>query len=300
MTREVDFGPVNIAGLKLEAPVMNGAGPVKFPEHVLEVAKSQSAAVVAGSFTLEEREGNPGETFFAEQDYSFSLNSRGLPNPGAEKLEKQLPEMIQIAHDNGKPLIISIAGFSPEEYARLIGVVTKYDIDGVEINSACPNVRGMDGKQKLIMGFYRDLSGETLLRTKQEVGTGIWVAWKLPPFSNPAEIESISPVLSESGVVKAVTAINTFPNSTYYNKDGELVITATNGFAGMAGRALKPIGLGQVRQLRAVLPPSIDIIGVGGIVSRQDVIDYLRAGADATQITTAYKNLGPSVFEINT
>jgi dihydroorotate dehydrogenase (fumarate) len=64
----------------------------------------------------------------------------------------------------------------------------------------------------------------------------------------------------------------------------------------MAGPALKPIGMGQVKQFRAQLPERIQIVGVGGIRSGQDVLDYLRAGADAVAIATSLVEEGPAVF----
>ena len=135
-----------------------------------------------------------------------------------------------------------------------------------------------------------------------EKATGIsgWTSVKLSPYSDPVSLGAIAAIINRSQIVRAVTSANTFPNAFSFNVEGEQAIDPAGGLAGMAGEALKPIGLGQVKQLRAVLPEAIAIIGVGGISEKQDVLDYLRAGADATQITTAYINFGPSVFKIDT
>ncbi len=283
--------------MQLEAPVMNGAGPVKLPEHVLEVAKSEAAAIILGSITIEDRPGNLGNTYFADTNKRFSLNSKGLPNPGLKYYQEHLPEMVRIAHDHGKPLIVSAAGFSPEEYARLSEVIMNSGADGQELNLGCPNVWGKDGKQKRIASFDENLTGEILRKVEQTVGYDGWTAVKLSPFSDPAALEVIASILSHSRLVKAVTSINTFPNAFSFNDKGEQAIDSAGGLAGMAGEAVKPIGLGQVKQLRAALSPAIAVIGVGGISNSKDVEDYLRAGANAVQITTAYVNFGPSIFK---
>lgn len=289
------LGSVNVAGLRLEAPVMIGAGPVKLPEHILELAQSNAAAIVLGSITVEERLGNSGRTYFLGPNESFSLNSKGLPNPGLKYYTDHLSEMVQIAHDHGKPLIISAAGFSPEEYARLSEVIMNSGADGQELNLGCPNVWGKDGKQKRITSFDEDLISETLRLVEQEVGSDGWTSIKLSPYSDPITLERIAAILGHSALVKAITASNTFPNALSFNEQGEPTINPGGGLAGMAGAAMKPINLGQVNQLRRILP-EMALIGVGGISTNQDVVDYLRAGANATQVTTAYINLGPRIF----
>lgn len=288
---------INIAGIHLEAPVMNGAGPVKLPEHVLELARSDAAAIILGSITVEERLGNSGTTYFTDSNKGFSLNSKGLPNPGLVYYEKHLPEMVHIAHDHGKPFIVSAAGFSPEEYARISQVIMSSGADGQELNLGCPNVWGKDGKQKRIASFDQDLVGETLRRVEEAVGHAGWTSVKLSPFSDPTALEAIAYILSHSRLVKAVTSTNTFPNAFFFNDKEKPAIDPGGGLAGMAGEAIKPIGLGQVKQLRTTLPPTIAVIGVGGISTRRDVEDYLYVGASATQITTAYINFGPSIFK---
>lgn len=289
--------PVDIGSLHLETPVMNGAGPIKLPEHVLEIAKSDASAIVLGSITVDERVGNQGRTYYADARNRFTLNSRGLPNPGLSYYEKTLPDMVQIAHDHGKPLLVSAAGFSPDEYARIAEIIIASGADGQELNLGCPNVWGKDGKQKRIASFDEDLTGEVLMRVEDTVGKGAWTSVKVSPFSDPLQLQAIASIISKSELVNAVTAINTFPNAFCFNNENVSAIDPGGGFSGMAGEALKPVGLGQVKQLREVLPDAIAVIGVGGISNKQDLEDYLRVGAGAVQITSAYINFGPSVFQ---
>lgn len=285
-----------ISGLRFESPVMVGAGPIKLPEQVLEIAKSDSSAIIVGSITIEERAGNPGVSYHAEKDYRFSLNSKGLPNPGLEYYKKHLPEIAQIAHSSGKPLIVSAAGFSPDEYVVLAGAILNGGADGLEINLGCPNVWGKDGHQKRIASFDQDLTGEILQKVESEVGREAWTSVKLSPFSDPSQLEVISKIISRSELVKAVTTTNTFPNAFAFREGDTPAIDPASGLAGLSGSAMKPIGLGQVKQFRSLLPPAIAVIGIGGVSTKQDVDDYLNAGATIVGITTAYVNFGPSIF----
>lgn len=289
--------PVHIAGKDFEKPpIMVGAGPIKLPEHVKEVAESDADIIIVGSITVKERLGNPGTTYYADLNRKFSINSKGLPNPGLAYYKKHLPEMARIAHDYGKLLIVSEAGFSPEEYAHLAEAVMNSGADGQELNLGCPNVWGKDGKQKDIVSFNEDLTGETLRRVEQETGPDGWTTVKLSPFSNPSKLQAIASILSHSQLVKAVTTTNTFPNAFAFNQNFDRAIDPGDGLGGLGGEAMKEIGLGQVQQLRAALPSAIAVIGVGGISTARHMKEYARLGADTVQITTAYINFGPSIF----
>lgn len=289
---------VKVAGIELEHPLMNAAGTCKRlegAEGLREfVAPSGSAAATMGSTTVEERGGNQGNVFYHED--TFSVNSLGLPNPGMAYFRDHLPEMVKVANDAGKPLVVSIAGFSPEEYAVLADVMVVGGTDLVELNLGCPNVWAASGEQKPIASFVGELIIDILNRVEQKVGVTARVAVKLSPFSNPFDLAGVAEILGTSELVKVVVTTNTFPNALALDEDGQQRISIGAGLAGLGGPAMKPIGLGQVKQLRALLPDRIQIIGVGGIASGQDVVDYLRAGAVAVQIATAFLRQGQSVF----
>ena len=284
---------VELAGVRLEHPVMSAAGMCKHTEDARKLARSASAAVMIGSITVLPREGNSGDVYRTER--GFSLNSLGLPNPGKESYVKELPVMAELARGAGKPLIVSTAGFSPDENGQLTEVAFDNGADIVEVNLGCPNV-WQGSEQKRIASFDPQLVAQTLEVVGEYVGLDAPVGVKLSPFSDPFLLTEIAEVLKASPVVKFVTAVNTFPNAFNFNGDGRPSITPGEGLAGMAGPALKPIGLGQVHQLRKLLPDSIQIIGVGGVTGGQDVIDYLRKGAVAVQVATAYVDRGEQVF----
>ena len=289
---------VNLAGIALGHPLMNAAGTCKLfdgKEGVEELTRSAVSAVMVGSITLKERAGNSGEVYYSDP-LLFSLNSLGLPNPGSVYYREHLPKMAAAVHGAGKFLFVSVAGFVPSEYAVLTRIAVERGADFVELNCSCPNI-WQGEEQKQIACFNPKIVAEILrCLDRQFVGEDIRLAVKLSPFSDPELLKEVAEVIAESKLVKAVTAVNTFPNAFSFDETGKPRITPGGGLAGLAGPALMPIGLGQVRQLRDLLPKRIDIIGVGGITKGQDILDYLRAGAKAVQIATAFMDRGARVF----
>lgn len=281
-----------IAGIQLEHPLMNAAGTCKLLEEVKELARSASAAVMVGSITMEPRMGNSGDVYWAGP--TFSLNSLGFPNRGAPYYKEAIPKMVAEVHRNNKPLFISVAGFSPEEYAELTKLAFEGGADLVELNLGCPNVwRG--STQKRIACFDPALVIEVLRRVEERVGAAAKVSVKISPFSDPFALAELAQIIGASRIVKAVTAVNAFPNAFSYN-GMKPRITPGGGLAGFAGPAIKPIGLGQVRQLYGLLPEDIGIIGVGGITHGQDILEYQESGAVVTQVATAYLEGHERVF----
>lgn len=282
-----------LMGIAFEHPLMNAAGTCKTLEDVRKISRSATAAIMVGSITKETRAGNSGSVYWYGQ--GFSMNSLGLPNPGADYYRENIPEMVGIAHEVRKPLFVSVAGFSPEEDAELSALAIEAGADAVELNLGCPNVWS-GNEQKRIACFDPLLVAEVLRCVEDKVGVGARVSVKISPFSDPFMLAEVAKVIAKSQLAKAITAINTFPNSFVFDDSGQSRITPGGGLAGMAGPALKPIGLGQVKQLRAILPERIQIVGVGGVSDGSSVLEYRHAGADAIQIATAYIEGGEEIF----
>jgi dihydroorotate dehydrogenase (fumarate) len=280
---------IEIAGFSIDCPVMNAAGSCRTIEEVKILARSCISLIIVGSFTIEEREGNQGENFWVggidDEDTKdiFSQNSRGLPNLGIEYCKKIIPEMAEIAHKAGKLLVISIAGFSPQEYATLAKLAFELGADIVELNLSCPNV-WKQGVQERIACFDPNLVREILKSVQEAVGLEAKVFVKLSPILDSYLLKEVADIISQFGIVKAVVSINTVPNTLLYDKEGRSRITV--GLAGLGGPAVKPIALGQVEQLRSLLPESIAVVGVGGILVSQDIKDMQRAGAPICQVCT--------------
>lgn len=282
----------SLSGVELEHPLMNAAGTCKTLEDVTKFARSAVSAIVVGSITLEDRMGNQGNVYWPGQ--SYSLNSLGMPNRGQVYYRENLPQMVEIAHKAGKPLILSVAGFSPAEYGELAQLAHDAGVDFIELNLGCPNVWD-GGLQKRIASF--DPSGIVTIMAEVErlIADGSLVGVKLSPYSDPGMLAEVAEAISGLPICY-VAASNTFPNSLTVDGAGKSVIDV--GLAGLSGIAMKPVGLGQVKQLHQLLPSTIQLIGVGGISNGQDVQDYLHVGASATQAATVYwnSNENPGVF----
>jgi dihydroorotate dehydrogenase (fumarate) len=286
-----------LGGITLEHPVMNAAGTCKSAEEVHRLARSATAAIVVGSITPAERPGNSGATY--HQGDGYSLNALGLPNRGLAYYVEHLPTMARAAHDTGKPLILSIAGFSVEDYAAAATAVSTTGVDLLELNLACPNVWD-GGQQKRIACFDEGQTAAILTAVDAALPAGPGYGVKISPFSDPAALAGLAAVLATAAAAgrgpRYVCTSNTFPNGLAFDDAGRPVIGVE--LAGLAGAALRPVALGQVHQLRRLLPATIDIVGAGGVTTGRDVADFLRAGANAVQLATAYWNrdADPSVF----
>ncbi len=275
----------------LEVPLMNGGGCIKTVEDVREAAKSLAGAIVVGSFTVEPRTGNEGNVWHYQD--GIGLNSLGMPNGGAKYLRENLSEMVKIAHDSGKYLVVNVAGFKADDYVTLTSLCVSKGADAVELNFGCPNVVTEGGTRKPIISYNLNAFSHVLNHVAMLTPKcPLWV--KVSPNLAGDQIELLAQQVVSYKRCCAVTAINTVPNTLILNDEGKPVISV--GLAGMSGKAVKPIGLGQVYQWRKALDENgrkdVQIIGVGGISSGEDILDYQRAGADAFQMTTELLKTG--------
>ncbi len=284
----------SIAGVALENLLIVAGGMIKTIEDVKRIAPSMCAAITIGSATLDPRGGNEGDSlYYYDLETRVSLNSLGLPNRGSLWYKENLPGMVTIAHDHGKPVIFNAAGFSPKEYAILASIGYEGGADIVELNLGCPNV-WHGAEQHTIASFDLDVIQETLLLTRQEISANAVVCIKLSPFSDPFLLAKVATILSEDSLVKAVTACNTWPNG-YLSAEGKPKISG-GGLAGAAGPGLHAIYLGQVKQLRPLLPDRIDIVATGGIEHGGHVLESIHAGASACGIATLYMQKREQAF----
>jgi len=267
---------------------MNAAGWAKTVEQVEKLAKVPTIShVVIGSFTIEAREGNVGGTNFNVSVLDgTSVNSLGLPNGGAAYLDAYGKEMEQIAVENEKIFVVSIAGFSPSEYEQLATIAFENGAHIVEVNAGCPNVHD-DGKQKEIVSYNLEMLESILSHIGYSTkGKPLWL--KLSPYANPEDRVRVAKLVEQFEDIDAIVVANTFPNISMYHPDGKPFINVANNYGGMAGTALKWINLSQCRHYRELLPDFINIIGVGGISSGQDMYDYLRVGCRGVQVGTSF------------
>jgi len=267
-------------GLEFDSPVMIGAGVCKTLESALAWMESAAGGVETGSYTPLERGGNEGTVFYPtrNEDFlraGFGLNSFGMPNVGFKRIREELEKT-----ETEKPLIVSIAGFSIEDYLKGLKMLYPcYYVAAITLNFGCPNT-GHSGR---IMSF--DLRGiETMLNQLKQFDsnyqTPIWM--KVSPYTDPMQLKEVAAIVNSSRRIKAIVTCNTFPNA-YAGRES---ISPNDGLAGLSGPALKHIAMGQVWQWRKHLNSDIDVIGVGGITTGNDVVDFLDAGANAVQVVS--------------
>ncbi len=286
--------PVNFAGLQMANPLMNGSYiQSKTLEDIEILAKAVAGAVVVGSISVKPRKPNPGQGYWLHKEKFFSLNSFGMPNGGLPYFKDNLPKMVKLAHSVHKPLIANLIGFSNEDWVTLIKFTETAGVDMVELNFGCPNVWEKN-QQKRILSYHASLVKSTLEQIAKHAPK-VKICVKISPLP-PDILKEVAKVIIDSGIVQVITATNSYPNA-YITAGARNGNKSIDLLAGLAGRALKPISVGVVKQLHQILPKRIDIIGCGGVSSANDVKDYLEAGAKAVQIATALNDEGPAVFE---
>ena len=278
-------------------PVGNAAGWCKSVSEVEALVRSAASFIVVGSITMEPRDGNPGNTF--NGDPVFALNSLGLPNPGLDKLEEIGPEMVRIAHAAEKPIIASIAGFFAEEFGELASRVQRIGFDGIEVNLGCPNIAD-GGKRKPIFSYRKALTEDSLSAVCNYIDAlrpDWFISVKVSPM-DPDRLDEIASVIEEFPVSAVITQ-NTVPNCLDINLTTRKPIIDTpdkRGYAGGSGIQIFQQALGQVKQWRERLPGEIQVWGVGGVQTGEDVKKMLWAGASAVEVGTSYFISGAKVF----
>ena len=269
---------VKIGNISFDNPIWVASGTFGYgTENPELVDVDKLGAIVTKSITLYPREGNPPPRIV--ETASGMINSIGLANIGVDKYIK---EMLPIYDNVSTKIIMNIAGTDINEYVEIIEKVESVSssITGYEINISCPNVKKGGMEFGVDAAMTEELTAELRKRTNR------LLIMKLSP--NVSDIVSIGMSAQEAGA-DAVSAINTVVGMSIDSNSGKSNIYTTYG--GLSGPAIKPVGLAAVHKLFQKL--SIPIVGIGGIVSSKDVIEYVLAGSSAVQIGTAnYRNPG--------
>jgi len=267
-----------IAGLKLANPTMLASGILGYTGLSLKsVIEAGAGAIVTKSMGLEPRTGYPNPTV-VQTDCGL-LNAMGLPNPGISHFKEEMNEL----KNTGVPTILSIYGYSSEEFAKVAETAAKMGADAIELNVSCPHIK----KAGAEIGCDPLLLTEIVEEVKKKVAKPVIV--KLTP--NVANIGEIAKAAEKAGA-DAITAINTVKAMNIEIETGRPLLA--NKFGGLSGPAIKPIAVRCVYDVyRSV---DVPIIGCGGISSWQDAVEFMLAGASAVQIGTAIAFKGVSVF----
>lgn len=281
----MDIG-TKLMGRDLEARIMIGAGVCKVLDDVKLLLETPCGGIVVGSATRQERFLHLGNNF--HWNTIRSANSYGLPNPGEDYYACYLPEMVRRAHDKGKVLHFSIAGETVDDYSFLAEIACNAGVDCIEINFGCGNRWDPNtNRQERIFTYDPDMVCRVIVGIRRVVGNNCPLSAKFSPHVDRVTLEITALLIHSHAWVESLVTTNTFPNILPLRKNGEpMLVPQYGGFSSMGGSAMKDIGLGQVAMWRNCLHPKIQIQGIGGISTGQDVVDYIHAGADSVQVVT--------------
>ena len=268
-----------LAGLELRNPLLLASGI--WGESGVSLAGAWEAGaggVITKSIGGQPRPGYPNPTIEELDRWGF-LNAMGLPNPGIA----EFPREVEQARARGALVIGSVFGHDPAEFAELAGRLADTGVLAIELNLSCPHAEGVGAEVGSDPGMVQAITREVVRCVR------VPVIAKLTP--NTHDIAALA-VAAELGGASAVSAINTVRAMAIDAKLRRPILS--HGLGGLSGPAIKPIGLACVWQIYPKV--HIPIVGVGGITTASDALEYLFAGATALQIGTALVYRGVRVF----
>lgn len=262
---------VNFCGIALKNPVLLASGTCGYGAEIADLLDiNLLGGIVVKGISLKPKAGNPPPRIV--ETASGLLNSIGLENVGIEAfLKTKLPWLRQL----NTHVFVNILGDSIEEYVELAAVLSEQKgISGLEVNISCPNVKSGG----VAFGTEPVAAAEVTRAVKE--ASKLPVVIKLSP--NVTDITAIARAVEQAGA-DAISLINTLLGMAIDIRKRRPVLA--NVFGGLSGPAVKPVALRMVWQTaRAV---SIPVIGIGGITTASDALEFLMAGATAVQLGTA-------------
>lgn len=260
----------NFAGVIFKNPVVTASGTCGFGREFEEYFDIQKLGGLSSKgLTLKPRGGNEGIRIW--ETPSGIMNSVGLENPGVEAfIERENQRM----NDKDLVNIVNLGGHSMEDYVEAIERLNEVELDMIELNISCPNVKagGMN------FGIKTEIAREVVREIRKICRHKLVV--KLSP--NAEDIVSLAVACEEEGA-DGVSLVNTFLGMAIDLNKKKPVFE--NTYAGLSGPAIKPIALRMVHQVAKAV--KIPVMGMGGITTWQDAIEFIMAGATVIQIGTA-------------
>lgn len=261
---------VTVAGIHMKTPVIAASGTFGFGlEYKDFIDLNEIGAIAVKGLTLEARSGNQGRRI--AETPSGMLNSIGLENPGVDAfLATILPQLKQY----DVPVIANISGNTVEEYALMAKKLTVAGVAGLEVNISCPNVKNG------CLAFGVDPESAALVTRAVKNNTSLPVIVKLSP--NVTDIVTIAMAVEAAGA-DAVSLINTLLGMAIDIHSWRPVLG--NVVGGLSGPAVKPVALRMVWQVAKAV--TVPVIGMGGIMTAEDALEFMVAGAAAVSVGTA-------------
>ncbi len=260
---------VDLNGLILKHPITVASGTYGFGREYAEyIDLNAISAISVKGLTLERREGNEGRRMV--ETAMGMLNSVGLQNPGVHAfIKNEIPFLRQF----DLKIIANINGNTIEEYCEMANILSKEDVDSIELNISCPNVKNGG----LAFGTNPKTVREIVKAVRQESKKHLIV--KLSP--NVTDIKEIARIAEAEGA-DCLSLINTVSGMAIDIHSRKPYLNRKSG--GLSGPAIKPIAVKLVHDVYQSV--KIPILGMGGITTYEDVVEFMLAGAHAIAIGT--------------
>lgn len=261
---------VNFLGKTLAGPVVGASGTFGYGVEYADIVDcTRLGGVCSKGLTLNGKYGNEGERLW--ETPSGLINSIGLQNPGVRHfIENELPAMQSL----GTAIFANLGGGCIEDYEEGARLLCETGVDFIELNISCPNVR----HGGIAYGVKADSAREVVSRVRRACTKPLVV--KLSP--NAENITEMALACEEAGA-DALSLVNTFQAMAIDLKRRRPVFD--NTFAGLSGPAIRPIALRMVWQVCGAV--KIPVVGLGGVATGRDALEFIMAGAAAVQVGTA-------------
>ena len=270
---------VRLAGIGLRNPFLLASGIWgESGESLAGAWRAGAGGVITKSIGSTPRPGYPNPTIEAYERWGL-LNAMGLPNPGID----EYPREIEVARKAGATVIGSIFGGTADEFAQLAVRMASTGVVALELNLSCPHAEGF--------GTEIGSTPEDVERVVRAVTTAVSIPVIAKITPNTADAAGLARA-AERGGAAAVSAINTLRALAIDVRLRRPILA--HGLGGLSGPAIKPVGLACVWQIFEKV--SIPVIGVGGIATARDALEYVMAGARAVEVGTQVTFDGIGVF----
>jgi dihydroorotate dehydrogenase (NAD+) catalytic subunit len=262
---------VNIGSLELANPVMTASGTFGYAREFEDLMNlHRLGAIIVKGISLYPREGNPPPRIV--ETACGMLNAIGLQNVGVDRF---ITEKMVYLQGLNVPIIVNILGDSLAEYAEITSRLSGVSgIAGIEVNISCPNVK----KGGVAFGTDPKMAAAVTAAVKKHTDMPVMV--KLSP--NVTDICLLARAVEDAGA-DAISLINTLIGMAIDLPTRRPALA--NIIGGLSGPAIKPVALRRVYQVAKVV--SVPVIGIGGIETAEDALEFMLAGATAVQIGTA-------------
>ncbi|HXZ23849.1 MAG TPA: dihydroorotate dehydrogenase [Methanomassiliicoccales archaeon] len=271
-----------VASLELANPLILASGVMgETGDSLLAVIEGGAGAVVTKSIGLEPRKGYGNPTLVELED--GYINAMGLPNPGIDAFREEM----RVACGAKVPIIGSVFAATAEDFALLANRMQEYGAEAVELNLSCPHAKGLG------MEIGVDPSAVEAIVREARRSITVPLFAKLTPNTN--RLLEVAEAAVKGGA-DGIVAINTL-RAMAIDVEARRPILSNKG-GGLSGPAIKPVGVRCIYDLHEAV--GVPLIGVGGVETWQDALEYIMAGASAVQIGSAIGRRGMGVFaEIN-